>query len=63
MIIGMTEGIFTEKKLTNYLNINRVEYSPARKIINGNDEKVLTASYAKKFEVIQKQTSKLSMEF
>ena len=59
----MTEGIFTREKLANYFNANGVDYSSARKIINGNDEKVLIASYAEKFEVILKQTSTLSMEF
>ncbi|WP_223458574.1 hypothetical protein [Pseudomonas sp. GL-RE-19] len=63
MIIGMTEGIFTGKKLANYLNANEVDYLSARKIINGNDEKALIASYAEKFEAILKQTSTLSMEF
>ncbi|VVO40422.1 hypothetical protein PS691_05687 [Pseudomonas fluorescens] len=47
MIIGMTKGMFTGKKLADYLNINKVDYLAARKIINGTDEKVLIAPMQK----------------
>lgn len=48
--IGMVEGLFTGKKLTDYINISKKDYVNARKIINGNDHKHLIADYAKEFE-------------
>ena len=48
--IGMVEGLFTGKKLTDYINISKKDYANARKIINGNDHKHLIADYAKEFE-------------
>lgn len=59
MIIGMTKGMFTGKKLSDFLTLINVDYASARKIINGEDEKDLIASYAKRFEEILKSTSRL----
>ncbi|UXV22188.1 hypothetical protein N4P55_12780 [Pseudomonas fluorescens] len=63
MIIGMTEGMFTGKKLADYINANGVNYMSARRIINGIDEQALIASYAERFENILKQTSQLPAGF
>ncbi|WP_321864796.1 hypothetical protein [Pseudomonas paraveronii] len=57
MIWGMKEGIFTGRKLSSYINNEARDYEGARKVINGSDQKVLIASYAKKFEVILKAVS------
>jgi putative chitinase len=49
MFIGMTEGWFTGKKLSDYFNETKEDWFNARRIINGID-KALTISYhAKKF--------------
>jgi hypothetical protein len=59
MIWGMEEGIFTGKKLSAYMINNGMDYEGARQIINGNDQKTLIASYAKKFQSILENTSSL----
>ena len=63
MIVGMTKGIFTTKKLSLYLNAKKIDYEAARKVINGNDKKELIASYAQRFEAILKYSSELPLEF
>lgn len=63
MVWGMEEGIFTGKKLSTYINNVSIDYEGARKIINGNDQKILIASYAKKFQDILEKTSTVPKEF
>ena len=63
MIVGMTNGMFTGKKLSDYIGVGRVDYVSARKIINALDKAEIIASYAKKFEVILQNTSRLSLEY
>lgn len=51
----MIEARFTEvseKKLSSYINSDKVEYEDARKVINGKDQKVLIVMYAKNFHDI-----------
>jgi predicted chitinase len=54
MRLGMAEGWFTGKKLSDYLPIKgraeRGHYSNARRIINGLDKASQIADHAKKFE-------------
>jgi predicted chitinase len=47
---GMSKGLFTGKKLSQYVNENKTVYSGARKVINGVNEKMRIAGYAEKFE-------------
>lgn len=47
---GMTEGLFTGKKLNDYINNKKCDYVNARKIINGLDRANLIASYARIYE-------------
>lgn len=47
---GMHTGIFTGKKLGDYINATKCSYTNARKIINGTDKAALIAGYAKVFE-------------
>ena len=49
MVIGMSKGIFTGKKLSDYINDSVCDYHNARRIINGLDQARLIASYAKDF--------------
>lgn len=37
LYIGMTKGLFTGKKLSDYINAKRCDYLNARRIINGRD--------------------------
>jgi putative chitinase len=49
MFLGMTEGWFTGKKLSNYFNGPLQEWVNARRIINGKDKANLIADYAQKY--------------
>ncbi|MFS7198156.1 hypothetical protein AB6866_23020 [Rahnella inusitata] len=59
----MENGVFTGRKLSNYMNEATIDYLNARKIINGNDQKSLIASYAKKFQLILEETSSAPQGF
>lgn len=48
-IKGMTEGWFTGKKLSNYLDGETLDFVHARRIINGMDKADLIAGYARDF--------------
>jgi hypothetical protein len=50
MSLGMTGGLFTGKKLADYINDEKSDYFNARRIINGLDKAVLIAGYAEKFQ-------------
>lgn len=52
LYVGMIKGIFTTKKLSDYIDANLYNYELARKIINGNDKAKLIAGYADKFRNI-----------
>lgn len=50
MVLGMTQGRFTGKKLSDYIKHGaRAEFIQARRIINGMDKAGLIADYAVKF--------------
>lgn len=59
MIIGMTNGMFTGKKLGDYLRMGKKDYLSARKVINHTNEQQLLASYAERFESVLRLTSVL----
>lgn len=48
--IGMVRGLFTGRKLSDYLNSDADDYRNARRIINGLDRADLIAGYAVTFE-------------
>jgi putative chitinase len=52
--IGMREGMFTGKKLSDYIASGRRDYRNARRIVNGLDKADLIAGYARRFESILK---------
>lgn len=49
MLLGMIQGWFTGKKLSNYFSTTKEQWVNARRIINGTDKAQLIASYAKKY--------------
>ncbi len=63
MVWGMEDGIFTGKNVSSYINSDGVDYESARKVINGNDQKTLVASYANKFQSILESTSSVPKGF
>jgi hypothetical protein len=52
MSLGMSQGLFTGKKLSDYINDKKTDYVGARKIINGTDKAQLIAGYAGGFEIM-----------
>jgi putative chitinase len=54
MSVGMTKGLFTGKKLPDYINDQKCDYVNARRIINALDRANIIAGYAQKFEAILK---------
>lgn len=49
MFVGMTKGMFTGKKLSDYFTTDKTDWINARKIINGLDAANTIAGYAKIF--------------
>ncbi len=49
-LYAMTTGLYTGKKLSDYIFDKNCQYVNARKIINGLDKASLIADYARKFE-------------
>ncbi len=54
LIIGMEEGWFTGKKLSDYITIKSSDFRSARRIINGTDRAALIADYAKEYDKLLK---------
>ena len=52
MSIGMRKGMFTGKKLSDYINDKGCDYKEARRIINGQDQWELIKGYAETLEQI-----------
>lgn len=50
LIIGMCEGTFTSKSLSDYIGRTRCDYVNARRIVNGTDRAAVIAAYAREFE-------------
>ncbi|MEL4897111.1 glycoside hydrolase family 19 protein [Crocosphaera sp. Alani8] len=50
IVNGMKNGVFTGKKLSDYIEGNRVGFVDARRIINGLDRAELIASYAREWQ-------------
>lgn len=48
-IVGMLEGLFTGKKLTDYFNLKKDDPVGARAVVNGRDKAKLIAGYYKSF--------------
>ncbi len=49
---GMQQGLFTGKKLEDYINAFKMDYINARRIINGTDKAAHIARMAVKFEAV-----------
>lgn len=50
MITGMMNGLFTGKKLSDYINEYEKDYINARRVINGTNQADLIAQHAQSFE-------------
>ena len=56
MSFGMRTGMFTGRKLSDYIGEGRTDYRTARKIINGMSGADIIAGYAREFEAILKES-------
>ena len=54
LVIGMIEGWFTGKKLSNYITLQSSDFKNARRIINGLDKADLIAGYARECDELLK---------
>jgi len=54
MLVGMVKGLFSGKKLSDYIHNGVCDYVGARRIINGTDQAEKIAKYAFTFEKILK---------
>lgn len=52
LVDGFKNGVFTGKKISDYINDKKTDYAGARRCINGTDKAQLIANYAKSFEII-----------
>jgi len=57
MSYGSFRGIFTSRKLGNYIQIGLTDYYNARRVINGTDKATLIKGYAIKFQDILSQSA------
>jgi len=57
LFYGMEHGTFTGKKLSDYFNETKCDWTGARKIINGTDKATEIADIAKKFYAALSPTS------
>lgn len=55
LVVGMIEGWFTGKKLSDYITLSHSDFLNARRIINGRDKNVLIAKYAREYDYILKK--------
>ena len=49
LVIGMKEGLFTGKKLSDYFSLERSDFAGARRMINGNDKAQAIAGIAEDY--------------
>lgn len=54
IVVGMMEGWFTGKKLSDYITLKISDFKSARKIVNGLDKAELIADYAKQYDKMLK---------
>lgn len=46
MSVGMREGLFTGRRLEQFINVDDTDYLEARRVINGTDQAATIAAYA-----------------
>lgn len=52
MVWGMQKGVYTGKKVSSYISTAKIDYTNARRVINGTDMAATIAGYAEAFEII-----------
>lgn len=54
LVIGMAEGWFTGKKLSDYITLRASNFVGARRIVNGTDKATQIANLAKQYDALLK---------
>lgn len=52
LIWGMHKGIYTGRKISNYVTTGKIDYINARRVINGTDKASKIANYAEDIEIL-----------
>ncbi len=50
LVDGMKNGVFTGKKLSNYITLSKSDFKNARRIVNGMDQAELIAEFARQYD-------------
>ncbi|MFC4624245.1 hypothetical protein ACFO1V_03215 [Daeguia caeni] len=50
IVVGMRDGWFTGKKLSDYITLQKSDFKNARRIVNGTDKADLIAKYARQYD-------------
>ncbi len=50
LVVGSMDGWFTGKKLSDYITLQKSDFTNARRIINGTDKAAMIAGYAREFD-------------
>lgn len=58
LVHGCKNGIFTGKKISDYIRDGKPNYKEMRRVVNGNDKAELIADYANKFRSILNKSLK-----
>ncbi|VAX02316.1 hypothetical protein MNBD_GAMMA19-1174, partial [hydrothermal vent metagenome] len=58
LVWGMQKGIYTSKKISDYINAIKNDYINARRVINGIDQANKIAGYAENFEILLRTSTK-----
>lgn len=48
----MQQGIYTGRKVGDYISAGKSDYKNARRVINGQDQATAIAEYAENFEIM-----------
>ena len=55
LVVGMLEGWFTGKELSDYITLKKSDFRNARRIVNGMDDADLIAKYAREYDKVLKE--------
>ena len=61
LVKGFINGIFTGKKISDYINTSKKDYKGARRCINGTDKAQIIANYATLFEQTLAKSSNINL--
>lgn len=57
LVWAMQKGIYTSKKIGDYISATKIDYVNARRVINGTNKANMIASYAENFEIMLRNST------